>query len=249
MTTSRQRVDLEPAYVLHQFDYRDSSRIVEFLVRDHGRVAAVARGVRSSKSRQRGLLQPFQPLLLSWSGRELATMTGVEGAGAAHALRGDALLAGFYINELCLRLTAARDPQPEIFQRYVETLDALTHNIVAPTLRRFELGLLEALGYGLNLVADPRTGEPVEADAQYLYFADSGPERATAQADHSTLVRGEHLLAMAEGRFDDPQTVREAQRILRHAIDRHLGGRPLKSRDVLREMISRTRNAGSDRAK
>lgn len=239
--TSRQRVDLEPAYVLHQFDYRDTSRIVEFLVRDHGRVAAVARGVRASKSRQRGLLQPFQPLLLSWSGRELGTVTGLEGAGQPIALRGDALLAGFYINELCLRLTAARDPHPEIFTLYVEALQALANNIVAPTLRRFELGLLEALGYGLNLLADPRTGEPVEADAQYLFYVDSGPERSIAQADNTALVRGEHLLAMAAGNFDDPQTLREAQRILRHAIDRQLGGRPLKSRDVLREMVTRKR--------
>lgn len=243
MTTSRQRVDLEPAYVLHQFDYRDSSRIVEFLVRDHGRVAAVARGVRSSRSRQRGLLQPFQPLLLSWSGRELGTVTGLEGAGAPIPLRGESLLAGFYANELCLRLTAARDPHPEIFQLYAESLQALAHNIVAPTLRRFELGLLEALGYGLNLVTDPQSGETVQADAQYLFYVDSGPERATAQADNAALVRGEHLLAMAAGRFDDPQTAREAQRILRHAIDRHLGGRPLKSRDVLREMHARRRTA------
>ncbi|HEX7046923.1 MAG TPA: DNA repair protein RecO [Gammaproteobacteria bacterium] len=237
--TRRLRVELEPAYVLHQFDYRDSSRIVEFLVRDHGRIAAVARGVRRANNRQRGLLRPFQPLLLSWSGRELATVTGLESGGASRPLAGDALLAGFYLNELCLRLIATHDPHPEIFALYAAALVELTENAVAPALRRFELGLLEALGYGLNLVADPRTGEAVDASAHYLFHADSGPERAAAGAEHASLVSGNNLLAMAGGDFSDPQVARDAQRILRHALDRHLGGKPLKSRDVLREMISR----------
>lgn len=239
--SQRQRVELEPAYVLHQFDYRDSSRIVDFLVRDHGRVAAVANGVRREKSRQRGLLQPFQPLLLSWSGRELATVTGLEPAGASVRLHGEALLAGFYVNELCLRLIATHDPHPEIFALYRQVIEHLAGSAVGPALRRFELGLLDALGYGLNLTADPRSGEAVEPDAQYLFHVDSGPERARAQAEHAVLIRGEHLLAISEGRFDDPAVQREAQRILRQAIDRHLGGRPLKSRDVLREMYSRRR--------
>ncbi|HEX6929375.1 MAG TPA: DNA repair protein RecO [Gammaproteobacteria bacterium] len=235
----RQRVSLEPAYVLHQFDYRDSSRIVEFLVRDHGRVAAVARGVRGTGKRQRGLLQPFQPLLLSWSGRELATMTGLEPGGLRHPLAGEALLAAFYLNELCLRLIATHDPHPEIFALYAAALQELTVRPVAPVLRRFELGLLEALGYGLNLAADPRTGEAVEPGARYLFHVDSGPERAAAGADHGVLVEGRSLLAMAKGDFDDPEVARDARRILRQAVDRQLGGKPLKSRDVLREMRSR----------
>ncbi|HEX6929216.1 MAG TPA: DNA repair protein RecO [Gammaproteobacteria bacterium] len=243
----RQRVELEPAYVLHQFDYRDSSRIVEFLVRDHGRVAAVSRGVRRSSNRQRGLLRPFQPLLLSWTGRELGTMTGLESAGPPQALEGEAVLAGFYLNELCLRLIAAHDPHPEIFVLYANTLNALNTGPVAPALRRFEAGLLDALGYGLNLAVEQRSGKAVESGAQYLFHVDSGPERATPQSDHAILVRGEHLLAMSEGRFDDPQVARDAQRIFRQAIDRHLGGRPLKSRDVMREMVARKRGAPESR--
>lgn len=239
----RRRVDLEPAYVLHQFDYRDSSRIVEFLVRDHGRIAAVARGIRRAANRQRGLLQPFQPLLVSWSGRELATMTGLEPAGTRAALAGDALLAGFYLNELCLRLIAVHDPHPEIFALYAAALGELTEGGIAPALRRFELGLLEALGYGLSLTADPRTGEAVEPEARYLFHAERGPQRAGGGVEHEALVAGRSLLAMARGEFDDPQVARDAQRVLRQAIDRQLGGKPLKSREVLREMYARQRRS------
>lgn len=249
MSNNRQRVELEPAYVLHQFDYRDSSRIAEFLVQNYGRVSAVARGVRRSGNRQRGLLQPFQPLLVSWTGRrELGTVTGLEAAGVPVTLSGESLLAGFYLNELCLRLLAAHDPHPEIFLLYDTALRELAaSSSVAPALRRFELGLLEALGYGLNLVAEPGTGEAVEADARYFFHVDSGPERVSARIDDDTgVVSGRSLLAMANGEFDDAQVQRDAQRILRRAIDRQLGARPLKSREVLREMIlrKRGRNAG-----
>lgn len=242
----RQRVDLQPAWVLHQYDYRDTSRIIEFLVRDHGRVAAVARGVRAAKNRQRGLARPFQPLLVSWSGRELGTVTGMEATGSAMHLTGEALLAGFYVNELCLRLIAAHDPHPEIFTLYGEALAALEKTAsVAVPLRRFELGLLDALGYGLNLAAEPRSGEVVQADARYLFHSDSGPERVGAAASEPGIVRGSSLLAMAAGELEAPEVLRDAQRITRAAIDRQLGGRALKSREVLRDMYMRKRVDGS----
>lgn len=247
--SQRQRVDLAPAFVLHQFDYRDSSKIVEFLVRDHGRIAAVARGVRRSGNRQRGLLRPFQPLLLSWSGRELGTIMGIEPAGSAVVLTGEGLLAGFYLNELCLRLIATHDPHPEIFALYATALQRLaqTRNIAAP-LRQFELGLLEALGYGLNLTAEPGTGEAVTAEGRYLFRSESGPERVVARTDDdAAVVSGASLLAMVNGDFTDAQVLRDAQRILRRAIDRQLGTRPLKSREVLRDMyLRKRREPGTD---
>lgn len=238
MSSNRLRVELEPAYVLHQFDYRDSSRIVEFLVRDHGRIAVVAKGVRRSSNRQRGLLRPFQPLLLSWSGRELGTLTGLEPAGPAQSLAGDALLAGFYANELCLKLMAAHDPHPEVFVAYASLVEDLSRNIVSPALRRFELELLDALGYGLNLTADIETGEVVDPAASYAFHVESGPERSR-NTDPALAIPGSHLLAIARAELQDSDVLRSAQRILRAAIDRHLGGRTLKSREVLRELYAR----------
>jgi DNA repair protein RecO (recombination protein O) len=235
--SQRQRIDLQPAFVLHTYDYRDTSRIVEFLVRDYGRVAAVARGIRSQKNRQRGMLRPFQPLLVSWSGRELGTLTGLEPNGEFRELRGDAMLAGFYLNELCLKLLAAHDPHPEIHDLYTAALDSLREGIRVPaTLRRFELGLLEALGYGLNLVAEPSTGEAISADGWYVFNVHGGPERRADKVNHPLCIHGSSLLAIAAGELDDEKVVRDAQRITRVAIDSHLGGRPLKSRDVLRAM-------------
>ena len=239
--SARQRIELQPAFLLHSYDYRDTSRIAEFLVRDHGRIAAVARGVKSQKSRSRGILRPFQPLLVSWTGRELGTMTGLEPAGPAYDLKRDAVLAGFYLNELCLKLLASQDPHPEIFDEFDAAMQSLAGGeSVAATLRRFELGLLDALGYGLNLVAEPTTGEAVDADAWYVFNVHGGPERHVQRVDHPLCVRGSSLLAMASGELEHEEALRDAQRITRVAIDAHLGGRTLKSRDVLRAMYGRS---------
>lgn len=241
----RKRIDLQSAFMLHGYDYRDTSRIVEFMVRDHGRVAVVARGVRSQKSRQRGLLRPFQPLLVSWSGRELGTLTGLEAAGPAYGLAADAALAGFYLNELCLKLLASQDPHPDIFDLYEDSLRLLAGSAsVAGCLRRFELGLLEALGYGLNLGSEERTGTPVEPDGWYLFNIHGGPERVASRIEHPLCIAGSSLLAMDRLDLDDAAVLRDAQRITRAAIDAHLGGRPLRSRDVLRAIYRKSKQPG-----
>ncbi len=111
----RVQVMLEPAYVLHHRPYRDSSLILDVLSAAYGRVALVARGARRPKSRLHGVLQPFQPLLASWSLRgEMGTLTAAE-ARAGGGLRGRALISGFYVNELLLRLLHRHDPHPQLF--------------------------------------------------------------------------------------------------------------------------------------
>src|SRR5690242_12429174 len=108
-----ERVSLSPAYLLHQYAWRETSRVLEIWSREHGRLGIVARGVRRPRSPFRGLLQPFTPLKLSWSHRgELGNLTGAEAAAPAPALHGRPLMAAFYLNELLLRLLARQDPHP-----------------------------------------------------------------------------------------------------------------------------------------
>ena len=138
-----QRVDLQPAFVLHSRRYRDTSLIVELWTAEWGRVAAVARGARQGSRRsQRVALQAFQPLLVSWSGRgSLKTLTTRESAGAAVHLAGKRLYSGLYVNELLVRLLAHEDPHPELYTAYVSLLDALAERSdLDVQLRQFEIG-------------------------------------------------------------------------------------------------------------
>ena len=236
------RVDLVPAWVLHRRDYRDSSQIVELLTGEHGRVAVVARGIKQPRSRHRGLLQPFSPVSVSWSGRgELGTLTQVDALGAPLMLSGDALLAGFYVTELCLRLTTRHDPSPELFALYSRTIAGLTGtDELDVAVRTFELDLLSELGFGIDWCTDGATGRAIQAELEYRLAPDAGPQVASPGA--ADAVPGHVLLAIARRDWSRTQTRRAARHILATALDRHLEGRPLETRRVMQALHARRKS-------
>ena len=152
------RVWLAPAYVLHQYAYRDTSRIVEVFTGEHGRLTLFARGANGPKSTLRGVLRPFQRMLVSWFGKgEACQLVSAEIDGLATRLAPHRLMSGFYLNELLLKLTERCDPHPEIFFSYAACVQALCDGeIEEPALRRFEKRLLDDLGYGLRAREDGR---------------------------------------------------------------------------------------------
>jgi DNA repair protein RecO (recombination protein O) len=228
------RVELEPAFILHHRPFRDTSVLLEVFCRDHGRVGLVARGARGPRSRQKGMLQPFRPLLLSWQLRaELGTLTHVESAGAAvlPPTGGDALLALYYLNELLLRLTARLDSNRDLYGLYAASVQALlAGESVAPALRHFEKRLLEALGYGPDLHRDA-AGQPIEPAASYRY--DPALGLAACRPDAAGALLGASLLALANDKLGSARALADARHLLRAALDVHLDGRPLKTRELL----------------
>lgn len=200
-------------------------------------MALVARGSRGAKSRLKGVLRPFMPLNISWVQRSaLGTLTGAEVRGAPLRLNGDALLSGYYVNELLLHFLHHDDPQPEIFATYEQTIGALaaTDNI-ARCLRQFEIELLRQIGYALNLDHESLSQEALKAEQYYEYRFEQGPV-AVARRDGPMIFSGEQLAAISAQRFDEPAVLRAASRLLREVIAFHLGGKELKSRKVLLEL-------------
>lgn len=235
-SASRHRVSLQRAYVLHQRPYRDTSRLLEIFSQEHGRIGLVARGVRSGKSRLGDQLQPFAPLLLSWSGQgELSTLTGVEPAGIAVRLEPRTLLSGFYLNELLLRLLHRGDAHPFLFDAYVTALTALGAGEPESALRTFERILLQEIGYGLILDADVASGEPIRDTVRYRYHLEQGPVRAGPGDVAGIPIHGRTLRAIAADDYGDAQIRREAKQLMRAALAVHLGERPLKSRELFRQ--------------
>jgi DNA repair protein RecO (recombination protein O) len=226
------RVWLAPAYVLHQYAYRDTSRIVEVFTSEHGRLTLFARGANGPKSMLKGVLRPFQRLLVSWSGTaEACQLVSAETDGLMTSLKPERLMSGFYLNELLLKLTERRDPHPDIFFSYASCVQALCGGEVEePTLRRFEKRLLNELGYGLELT---QTGDglPLEQDKYYRFALQSGPQLCVAEAPGA--IYGRSLADLQAGSFEDARSLRDAKRVLRAAIDVCLDGRSLKSREVM----------------
>ena len=229
---STRRVWLAPAYVLHQYAYRDTSRIVEVFTAEHGRLTLFARGANGPKSALKGVLRPFQRLLVSWSGTsEACQLVSAETDGRTTRLRAERIMSGFYLNELLLKLTERRDPHPEIFFSYAFCLEALCDGeLEEPTLRRFEKRLLNELGYGLEL-AQTGDGLPVEQNKYYRFAVQSGPQLCVADAPGA--IYGQSLADLQTESFDNARSLRDAKRVLRAAIDACLDGRVLKSREVL----------------
>jgi DNA repair protein RecO (recombination protein O) len=243
---------LSPAYILHTRKYRDTSLIVELLVRDEGRVSAVARGARGKRGRQQATWQPFTPLLISCFGRgELRTVKHAEFLPTGFPLTGDSLLLGIYANELLVRVLGKYEAVPGLFGQYQTLLTDLAGDgtpSVTPAdtaipeprlrryqdgLRRFELGLLDELGFGISFTVDAERGAAVQPDRYYEFVADEGfyPVARLGQDDTNSFP-GEHLLAIAAGDFSSLAIDQSAKHITRLAFARLLGGKPLKSREL-----------------
>jgi len=237
------RTLLARAYILHTQPYRDTSRILEVFTREQGRLSVFARGVRGPKARLASLLQPFQPLLISFTSRgEAGQLVSAESEAARHphsnpgSLMGGlppaALLSGFYLNELLLKLTTRHDPNAGLFDGYETALATLTAgHALEPALRHFELRLLQEVGYGLDLTRTA-AGGTVSAQGYYHFRPADGLFATTAE--HSGAVRGRSLLQLAEGRLQEAQELSDARKVLSAALEHCLEGRPIATRAVAR---------------
>ena len=239
MSGSTRRIELTYGYLLHHRPWRDTSRILEVLTREHGRLTLFARGVRGPAAKLASVLQPFQPLLFSWAGRgEAPALTGAERAEpAAAALPARCLLSGFYLNELLLKLTTRHDPQPQLFDHYHEALAGLRLGVLEPALRRFEKRLLEVLGYGLELATEAHSGEPVAPHAFYIFRASQG--LVPADRGDAGALAGSSLIDLAAEEFTAARTLEDARHLLKAALAACLEGRPLATRVVARSMVRR----------
>ncbi len=228
------RVSLQPAYVLHSRPYRETSLLVEVFSLGHGRIGLVAKGARRAKSPFRGLLQPFRPLLLSWSGQqELMLLIGGEPDGPAHLLAGKALNSGFYLNELLMRLLHRNDAHPDLYQAYLSALTGLEiPNSVEPVLRIFEKRLLGALGYGLLLDREAVSNAAIRSERRYYYVVERGPIPFGTVNNMGVQVSGQTLLELSRERLEGPRELKEAKSLMRHVLGNYLGDRPLETRKL-----------------
>jgi DNA repair protein RecO (recombination protein O) len=237
MTGAKRRVELTPGYILHHRPWRDTSRILEVLTREHGRLTLFARAVRGPGARLAPALQPFWPLLLSWSGRgEAPQLTHAERADSCSALPPASVMAAFYLNELLLKLTTRHDPLPALFDHYHATLTRVRSGApLEPALRVFEKRLLELAGYGLELETEALTGVALEAGGYYQFHPSRGLVRAGAH-DAGALA-GASLIDLREERLEGRRALEDARRLLHAALAACLEGRPLATRAVARSMV------------
>lgn len=228
------RISNQPAFVLHSYPYKETSLIVDIFSRDYGRIPLIAKGAKRPHSKLRGVLQTFQPLSVGWSGKsEVRTLIAAEWIGGLLPLEKSALLCGFYLNELLVKLLARDDPHPVLFDHYVATLNELAHGESAPiVLRKFERALMRETGVGGNFTKCATTGHPVEPDQIYVVEPEYGP-RPAMSSDTAPKVSGKTLLDMEREDYSDSNTQTQSKFLMRYLLAHHLGGVPLNTRQIL----------------
>jgi DNA repair protein RecO (recombination protein O) len=233
----KRRADHEAAYVLHTYPYKETSLIVEAFARRFGRVALLARGARRPRSALRGMLLSFHPLRLSWSASaELGNLVGAEWSGGLQPMAGRALMCGFYLNELVLRLLPRDDPHEGLFDAYSDALQRLcSQPDHAAVLRSFEKRLLAELGYAPLLDQDAAS-RPIDPQRTYVYEPERGPVPANGSSEGELVVSGRTLLDLAADDYERSETREQARVLMRALITQRLHGQELHTRTVLKEL-------------
>jgi DNA repair protein RecO (recombination protein O) len=245
------RISDEPAFVLHRYDWSETSLILEVFTRHHGRVALVAKGAKRPSSNFRPVLLPLQLLHVAFGGdAEIRTLKSAEWAGGQVMPTGDALLSGYYLNELVLRLLARDDPHPRLFDAYAAAVAILASehgDALEPALRAFELLLLREIGLLPALDSQTLAMAPVDPSAQYSLVAEAGLVAAD-EGDERASLAGERWIALQQA-LDDPApfnaTAHEAAAVnaelkpqLRALLHYHCGVGTLRTRQMLIDLQS-----------
>lgn len=223
-------------FLLHRRAYRETSYLISIFTLERGKVSAMVKGVRGSKNDKKSLLQPFQALLISVSGKhELKNLQQLESTGPMLSLTANALFSAMYLNEILNRLLAVEIPQPEIFVLYQHSLHALAGSgDIEPILRQFELGLLNELGYGLDLAHDSDTGQMLTPERYYQLIPEQGLREVSSQVGARFCFSGKILHQVAIEQWDKA-SLQCAKRITRMALAALLGTKPLTSRELFKQ--------------
>ncbi len=232
-------VELTPCFILHSRSYLESSLILDIFSMKYGRLNIIAKGAKREKSHFSGLLQPYQRLLMAWRGKsELMTLIDVEVDIEPYDLSDAKVIAGFYVNELLVRLLHKHESHPELFDLYNKTMSCLSsEKNIDTVLRLFEKGLLKALGYGLVLDHDVSNNHTVKADEKYYYLIGSGPMKNTPPTGNYIEITGNSLLALEKVVLKNKSESEEAKKLMRFILQHHLGTKPLASRALYKAYL------------
>ena len=249
MATSKRIAD-EPAFVLHRYDWSETSLILEVFTRNHGRIALVAKGAKRPTSSFRPILLPLQPLHLAYGGdAEIKTLKSAEWQGGHVMPTGDALLSGYYLNELLLTLLARDDPHPQLFDVYTNVVRVIASEhgeVLQAALRTFELLLLREIGLLPQLDLQTMTLHPLEHETRYTLVAEGGLRQAHPQdRAHLSGEQWAVLQASIEDRVPFTTTLRacagvmsELKPQLRHLLHYHCGVKTLRTRQMMIDIQS-----------
>lgn len=248
-------VSREPVYLLHSRPYRETSLLIDVFSLNYGLLRLVVRGAHRPSSPLKGMLQLFQPLLIAWQGRsDLKNLTDIELGSKLPPLRGDYLYSGLYLNEILIKLLQPSESAPKLFAAYADVMGSMTKkDLLEPALRVFEFRMLKELGAFPSFTEEAGTERQIDAYSHYYWMPEKGfiriddfdnPPYSYTEFNcniggvaRQYTIKGSQLIDLSQSDLSRKETLLVAKRLSRLMIDHLLGGKPLKSR----ELIAKTR--------
>ena len=235
-------IEHEPAYLLHHRPYSETSQIINLFTQQYGRVDLIAKGSKRPKSKFKSFLQPFLPILVSWSGRsKLKTLREVEVTGVyIEKIRGKHLMSAFYLNELILSFLTVADPYPDLFTDYsIAITDLSDAGNIEIALRKFEISMLSEIGYAINFDTEAMSSKNIQGEKDYIFYPEQGFRLANDNNTTKTIIKGSEIKAIKNQDFSSPNILRAAKKVLRLSIEHHLDGKELNSKKVFQSITSK----------
>lgn len=214
-------------FALHQRKYRERSYILHFFSQEFGRVDGVIRQTPPSL---------YHLSTLQATGKaELKNFSQLDVQGQPFYLQQKALFAGFYLNEVLLRLLPLEEAMPATYQVYIFTLEQLKQlpkndpkdlqlKII---LRQFEQIFLEELGYAIDYFADS-LGNEIDPAQFYLFI----PQEGFIPNIQPRGFSGKELLLLGQDQQIRSENVALLAKLYRTILTELLGNKPLKSRQL-----------------
>ena len=243
--------------VLKQTPIGEADRILTLYTPDMGKVRAVGRGVRRTRSRLGGHLEPLTHVLVSVAhGKALDTITGVETVHSFRRIKEDLrrVATGVYLAELVESISAEHSPNLAVFELLLNALGRLQEADDSPLLiRAFEVQILRHSGFGPELHRCVECGSALEPGDHLYSCAKGGLLCPECRVPPGEAVLPLSLNAIKVLRFLQRETYARAAELsasppLREEIERLLRTylwyvleRELKSADFMNLVTSPTR--------
>ena len=220
------------AFLLHQRPYGNTSVIAEMFTLENGRISVIARGAKKPKSKFFGVLSPFSKLRITYRGRsELKTLTNVDKEDIFTDSFSKLSYTLLYINELLIKILPQGAPQNELFNLYDKFLiEVKSCEEIDIVLRKFELDLLEMLGYGINFINEVDSGHIIEVNKSYDFVPELGFKESP-----NGLFEGNEIVSISKLNFTDIDK-KKFKSLTTMAIGYSLDGGDLKSREIFKTL-------------
>jgi len=220
------------AFLLHQRPYGNTSVMAEMFTLDNGRISVIAKGAKKPKSKFFGVLSPFSKLRITYRGKsELKTLTNVDKEDIFSDSFSKLSYTLLYINELLIKILPQGAPQKELFNLYDKfLLEIKTSNEIDIILRRFEIDLLEMLGYGINFINEVDSGQSIDADKLYDFVPELGFKESP-----NGIFNGKEIISISKLDFENINK-KKFKSLTTMAIGYSLDGGDLKSRQIFKTL-------------